>query len=224
MWADAQDDRSVPAEPLQITNHLKFLAATLPSKNLDDDTGKRRFAVYSSILSGHSNDALAYMARRACAELDWFPTPRQCLELLREYTPPTTDKQRALLLCDTFWQKRFEAFIAALKEGSATQDMVDSVSLTWRRIAEEQGYLRYLPEESRHVIRGPNNRIAATEPQAQSGEEHSPRSQPKFCPVCLFDAVSPEAASCRADNCGKAHAVTNDWLRATFEQIGEMRA
>ncbi|OHC93922.1 MAG: hypothetical protein A3H25_02875 [Sphingomonadales bacterium RIFCSPLOWO2_12_FULL_63_15] len=153
VWAEAQCDRPEPAAPLQITNHLKFLAATLPSKNLDDTTGKMRFAVYSSILGDFSNEALAYMARRACAELDWFPTPRQCLDILRDYREPATDRDKALMLCHRFWQGRFEDFIAALKADTATDDDVAAVPETWRKIAMEQGYLRWIADDQVYAIR-----------------------------------------------------------------------
>ncbi len=129
------------------------MAATLPSKSVDDESGKKRVAVYSAILGEFSNDAIAYMARRACAELDWFPTPRQCLNMLQDYRPPATEKQQALQLCYRFWQGRFEDFILALKTDTIDQDAVDTVPGQWKRIAVEQGYLIYLPEEGRYLLR-----------------------------------------------------------------------
>lgn len=152
-WAETQDERLHPASPLQITKHLTFLGATLPSKAQDDTTGKMRFSVYSSILGSYSNDALAYMARRACAELDWFPTPRQCLELIQHYRPPVTDKDEALTLCHRYWQGKFEDFIFDLKHGASDQETVDSVPRRWRKIAMERGFLRWINEEQRYVIR-----------------------------------------------------------------------
>lgn len=152
-WADTFMDRPIVASPLQLTKHLGFMAATLPSKAIDDDSGKMRVAVYTRILEGHSNDALSYMALRACSELDWLPTPRQCLELLQQYRPPTSDRDRALMLCHHFWQGRFEDFIADLQAGTADQSTVDAAPLRWRSIAMERGYLRFMPDENRYVIR-----------------------------------------------------------------------
>ena len=152
-WADAQDDRQKPASPLQITKHLTFLGATLPSKAQDDDSGKMRFAVYSSILAEYSNESLAYMARRACAELDWFPSPRQCMELADQYRPPVSEKEQALALCHRFYQGKFEDFIFDLERGIAEQETVDTVPLQWRKIAMERGFLRWIEEERRYVIR-----------------------------------------------------------------------
>lgn len=152
-WAEAQDDRPRPASILQITKHLTFMAATLPSKGISDDDGKMRVAVYSKILGEFSNDALAYMARRACSELDWFPTPRWCLETVQQYRPPATEKDHALALCHRFFQGKFEDFIFALEHGTADQALVDSVPLQWQKIAMERGYLRWINEEGRYVIR-----------------------------------------------------------------------
>ena len=154
-WADAQDDRQKPASPLQITKHLTFLGATLPSKAQDDDSGKMRFAVYSSILAEYSNESLAYMARRACAELDWFPSPRQCMELADQYRPPVSEKEQALALCHRFYQGKFEDFIFDLERGIAEQETVDTVPLQWRKIAMERGFLRWISEHERYVIRRP---------------------------------------------------------------------
>lgn len=153
LWADSFDDRPKPAAPLQITKHLTFMAATLPSKARDDESGKMQFAVYSSLLGEYSNEALAYMARRACAELDWFPTPRWCLETVQQYRAPATDKDEALTLCHRFWQGKFEDFIFDLERGIAEQETVDAVPLQWRKIAMERGFLRWIEEERRYVIR-----------------------------------------------------------------------
>lgn len=153
LWAEAQDDRPQPASTPQIAKHLAFMSATLPSKATDDDSGKMRVAVYSRILGDFSNDALAYMARRVCAELDWFPTPRQCLEILRDYREPPTEKDEALSLCHRFWQGRFEDYIAALQAGEMDQEAIDSAPLQWRKIAMERGYLLWIPDEQRYVIR-----------------------------------------------------------------------
>ncbi|MGK2908762.1 MAG: hypothetical protein ACSLE1_03035 [Sphingobium sp.] len=163
-WAEAQDDRPQPASILQVTKHLTFLAATLPSKAIDDETGKMRVAVYSRILGEFSNDALAYMARKACETLDWFPTPRQCLEILQGYRAPVTERSEALSLCHRFWQGRFEEFIFDLKNRAISQEAVDTVPLQWRKIAMEQGYLRYRPDEDRYVIFVP--KAVAIEAQA----------------------------------------------------------
>lgn len=152
-WAESVDDRPRPASPLQITRHLTFMAATLPSKSQDDESGKMRFAVYSSLLGGYSDAALAYMARRACKELDWFPTPRWCLDVVQQYRPIPSDKDQALALCHQFWQGRFEDFFSDLESGIAEQETVDTVPLRWRRIALERGFLKWDEDGRRYALR-----------------------------------------------------------------------
>lgn len=155
VWAMSQDDAPIVASPGQLSRHLEFMAATLPTKALDEEGGKKRVAVYARILGDYSNGALAYMTRKACETLDWFPTPRQCLDILREYRDPATDRDKALTLCHRFWQGRFEGFIAALKAGTATDADVDAAPANWRAIAMEQGHLRWINEQERYVIRCP---------------------------------------------------------------------
>lgn len=147
-WADAEDDRPEPASANQIGKHLAFMSATLPSKSSDEDSGKMRFAVYSRILGEFSNHALAYMARKACETLDWFPTPRQCLEILQGYRAPPTEKDDALQLCHRFWQGKFEDWFAAVQDGNVDQDTIDNAPKQWRMIAMERGLLRLMPDGS----------------------------------------------------------------------------
>ena len=154
-WAEAQDDRPAPASVTQLARHLEYLAATLPRQGTDEETGEKRTAVYARILGGYSNDALAYMARKACETLNWFPTPKQCLDILQGYRAPTSEKDQALSLCHRFQQGRFEEFVADLQADRATQDDVDAAPLQWRKIAMERGHLRWIEEQQRYVIRRP---------------------------------------------------------------------
>jgi hypothetical protein len=144
-WANALPaDRPNTATQDQIERHLEFLAATLPSRAIDDESGKRRFAVYVSLLDGFSNDALAHMARRACETCDWFPTPKQCLELAREYHSGPGAKAVALTHCSAFDHQCFEQWIAALGEGGEIGD----VPQRWIDIAVTRNVLRRMPDNS----------------------------------------------------------------------------
>lgn len=154
-WADEQSDAPTPATLNQLARHLEYLAVTLPRQTADDETGEKRTAVYARLLGGYPNDALAFMSRKACETLNWFPTPKQCLDILATYRAPATEKEQALTLCHRFWQGRFEDFIALLKAGTATQADVDAVPMQWRKIAMERGHLRWIEEEKRNVIRRP---------------------------------------------------------------------
>lgn len=128
------------------------MAATLPSKAVDDDAGKMRVAVYSRLFEGYSNEALAYMARIACERCDWFPTPRQCLDILANYRSPTSDREIALGYCHDFTQRHFEFWLSRISDGTADQATIMEPPEQWRRIAVERGYLRFVPPD-RYVVR-----------------------------------------------------------------------
>jgi len=138
-----------PASKEQITKHLEFLASTLPSKSVDDAAGKKRFAVYVSMLLGFSNEALTYMSRQVCATLNWFPTPHQCLHLAKEYRAPASEKKAVLLACDRFDQRAFEEWVAALP-GVEEPDL--NVPAFWINSALTRALLRKL-DDGRIVTR-----------------------------------------------------------------------
>jgi len=130
------------------------MSAALPSKGLDEVTGKMKVAVYASLLGSYSNEALAFMARSACMTLDWFPTPRQCLELIADYRPPVSPQEIALRLCSDFTNEQFERWMINLREGQPIGDVPEQ----WKRIAVEQGPLRRLTDGtyvSRVLYQGP---------------------------------------------------------------------
>lgn len=161
-WADGEPDGHEPASIEELAKHLQFLNSTLPRQAADAEAGKKRTAVYARILGSFSSDALAFMTRRACETLDWFPTPHQCLDILKDYQEPATDKQIALSLCQNFWQTRMDEFLASLRDGAANQSDVDAVPQQWLMVAMERGYLRLI-EDGAFVIR--SNGLAATADQ-----------------------------------------------------------
>jgi hypothetical protein len=145
-WANAQPVTRTPAATQdQIERHLEFIAATLPSRAIDDESGKRRFAVYVSLLTGHTNEALARMARRACETLDWFPTPKQCLELAGEMPRPgNSAAAQAIRDCEQFTHDRFNRWIAELPEA----DEIGDVPQRWIDIAIARNLIRRQPDKS----------------------------------------------------------------------------
>ena len=157
-WARSQPaSRPTTASRDQIEQHLEFLAATLPSKAIDTETGKRRFAVYVSLLDGLSNKALVHMSRRACETLDWFPTPKQCLELAREWTPGRSEAAQALLDCDHYDQAAFDLWIAALPTGGEIGDAPQR----WIDIAVARNAIRRAPDGALTIRRTPQKDMAA---------------------------------------------------------------
>ncbi len=155
-WAQATPvERQPPAGREALAKHLSFMAAALPSKGLDEMTGKMKVAVYASLLGEFSNEALAFMARAACQTLDWFPTPRQCLDLIADYRPPVSDQETALRLCQDYTSESFERWIGNVIDGQPIGDVPDQ----WKRIAVEQGAMRRLNDGSyvsRALYHGPS--------------------------------------------------------------------
>lgn len=148
---------AAPATHDQLARHLEFMQAALPSRANDAETGRKRFAVYATILSGKSNEALAFMARRACETLEWFPSPKQCLDILAEYRPPAPPQSHALIACRQFTAARFDEWLAALRDGGEVGDVPER----WQRIAVEQGVMRRLEDGtmvSRSLYNGPPRR------------------------------------------------------------------
>lgn len=142
-WANAQPPQFIPAATQeQIERHLEFLAATLPSKNVDEESGRLRFAVYVSMLGTFSNEALKHMARRACEEYNWFPTPRQCIELASEHSEPTPAATYALAQCNRFDHSQFEEWIDGIGEELPSLDVPDH----WIEIALTRTLLRRTDE------------------------------------------------------------------------------
>lgn len=160
-WALAAPVTPAPAASVdQLARHLDFMAAALPSRGNDAETGKKRAAVYASLLAGQSNEALAFMARKACATLEWFPTPAQCLAILAEYRPRQSEQATALLTCDRFTKRTFDTWLDALARGGAIGDVPDQ----WKRIAVERGALRRLDGGvfvSRALYHGPARNLLA---------------------------------------------------------------
>jgi hypothetical protein len=136
---------SIPVETRELAKQLQFIEATLPSKNTDEQSGQMRTAVYARILGGYTKEALTYMTERVCKELDWFPTPRQCLQILDAYTPPASKKDKALQICANHTQARFDEFVMSLRCNEPVE--LKDKPERWLRIAEAQGYLRFADGE-----------------------------------------------------------------------------
>jgi hypothetical protein len=154
-WAESLPLDQQPAAPQErIEQHLAFMAATLPSQAVDDESGRRRFAVYVTLLSGFSDEALKHMARTACQTLRWFPVPIQCLELARAYRAPAGEREATLRICHDFAQRAFQRWLANISEGQPIGDVPEQ----WLRIAVERGPLRRLTNGSfvsRALYHGP---------------------------------------------------------------------
>lgn len=154
-WADAVGPQpETPATVEQINRHMMFLKATLPSQQKGELAGQMQASVFTSILSGYSDAALNHMVRRVCETHDWFPTPKACLDALKDWVPPVSDQETALRLCQDFATSQFDRWLTNVTNGQPVGDVPDQ----WPRIAVEQGILRRLSDGSyvsRALYHGP---------------------------------------------------------------------
>ncbi|MBA4306433.1 MAG: hypothetical protein C0429_06810 [Sphingopyxis sp.] len=139
----AMPSDEVPADPAFIARKLEYVAATLPFKNVDQRAGQKRMAVYIRILSGYSEEAVSFMAINACKLHDWFPTPRQCIEILESYVPPQSKRDDILKICAAHVENSFDAFKKSLATGTVEPAAINSRPQRWLRILVEQGLLRF---------------------------------------------------------------------------------
>lgn len=160
-WADAiGPQREQAATFEQINRHMAFLKATLPSQQRNALAGQMQASVFTDLLQGYSDAALGYMVRRICETHDWFPTPKACIDALKDWVAPVSEQETALRLCQDFATSQFDRWLTNVGAGQPIGDVPDQ----WVRIAVEQGVLRRLANGS-HVARalyhGPQRHVVA---------------------------------------------------------------
>lgn len=117
----------------------------LPRRGDDEATGKLRVAIYRRMLGQHSKEAIMFMTERAIATLDWFPTPKQCLDILAQWKRNDGDvhnRARAAAMVRDELRARFDDTMAALERRDLDQDQIDALSPRMRDIGVERGFLR----------------------------------------------------------------------------------
>jgi len=152
--SSAQTTRIEPnANGRYVVNRIEYLEATLPTRSTDRKAGQQRTAVYIKFLSGYSRDALTWMTDEVFKRHDWFPTVRQCLEILGEYVEPVEHRDDTLIEAQSR-QAAFETWFANISDGQPIGDVEDR----WIRIAIERGPIRRLEDGSlvlRALYQGP---------------------------------------------------------------------
>lgn len=140
---------AIPAPPApratrsQILDMIEHLDASLPSQNADEGSAEKRISVLANILAEYTADEVAFMARTAVKTLKWFPTVVECLEIIKRYRAPATEQEIALSDCRHFLQAKLEAFRVDMAEG---KPIAGDIPERWKRIAENDGSLRLLPD------------------------------------------------------------------------------
>lgn len=147
--ANAPLPRPEPCDPAHFAKSMRALSL-LPSRADDETKGELRLAIYQRMLGRNTNGAISYMVERALAELNWFPSPKQCLDILADYREPLSDERRcrdmAIGLIESEKRARFGDTMVALSRREIHGDALDALPEQWKIIAVEKGYLRLAPD------------------------------------------------------------------------------
>lgn len=143
------------AEPKDVQQHLRVMDAALPRRARDENSGRLMVAAYTRMLSDKPAEALAFLTRTALAELDWFPTVKQCLAILSRFErrdEHTERKRIARNLEERELARRRELFFARLAAGELSQERIDQLP---RHIVDEgrrRSLLRWDDDVQRFVL------------------------------------------------------------------------
>jgi len=141
------------------------MRSNLPMEKMSARAGAIKVRTLTDFLADYSGAALADLAVKAIKRLRWFPSVRDCLDILDEERPPVSDQQIALRLCQDYQTERFDEWFAGLRAGREVGDVPDQ----WKRIAIERGALRRLADGSiviRATYYGPFKSYQAAEAKA----------------------------------------------------------
>ncbi len=143
--ANAPLPRPEPCDPAHFAKCMRSLSL-LPSRADDETKGELRLAIYQRMLGNYPNGAISYLVETALAELNWFPSPKQCLDILRGWNAPITEERRSRDLAANLIARekrmRFEEAMEALERRELTGEALDALPQRWKLIAVERGFLR----------------------------------------------------------------------------------
>lgn len=119
----------------------------LPSRADDEVTGKLRHGIYQRLMDQYPRAAIAFMVETAMKRFDWFPTPRQCLEILAEWRDrdAVEHKHRTTMAASAVRQEkqaRLADIMDALDRRALDQAAIDALPQRVREIGAERGFLR----------------------------------------------------------------------------------
>jgi hypothetical protein len=117
----------------------------LPRRADDEVKGELRLNLYRRMIGHYPREAMSFLAEQSLATLDWFPSPKQCLDILARWVRKDADVQRqasALRMVRAERQARFDDVMRALERREVDQDGIDALSVNVRVVAAERGFLR----------------------------------------------------------------------------------
>lgn len=143
--ANAPLPRPEPCDPSHFAKCMRSLSL-LPSRADDETKGELRLAIYQRMLGNYPNAAISYLVERALAELNWFPSPKQCLDILVDWREPISNERRwrdlAINMIECEKRLRFEDAMAAMERRELDGAALEALPQRWKLIAVERGYLR----------------------------------------------------------------------------------
>lgn len=158
-------------QPCDEAHFVKCLALMdiLPRRNDDTLTGRARIALMRRHLGGFSSEAISYLAQTATARCHWFPTPAECLEILRDWPNRDRDgalRQKARHLIQRELNHRMDETVARLAERALDQNEIDALPEMPKRIASEKGYLWAWPD-GRFTVRRDRSVMSPEDAEAE---------------------------------------------------------
>lgn len=135
---------AVPCAEAEFAKLMRTMS-TMASRADDETTGKLRLAVLRRVVGHYPREAIAYLVETAITTLDWFPSPKQCLDILKGWTRNDEAVQRqasAIKLVRAERQARFDEVLGALERRELDQAAIDALSPRMRIVGAERGFLR----------------------------------------------------------------------------------
>ncbi len=119
--------------------------AILPRRADDGAKGELRAAVYQRMLGHYPRQALGFMVETALVELEWFPSVKQCLDILGRWErrdDAVRAQREAGNAARAEGRARFRDTMAALECRELDQAAIDAMPQRMREIGAERGFLR----------------------------------------------------------------------------------
>lgn len=142
--AESPPPALLPCDGEEFTK-LILTMSTMARRADDEATGKLRLAILRRVIGHHPREAIAYLVEKAITTLEWFPSPKQCLDILAGWKRSDEAVQRqasAIRLVRAERQARFDEIMHRLEQRQLDQAAIDALSDKIRIVAAERGFLR----------------------------------------------------------------------------------
>lgn len=136
----------IPCDAADFAKLMRSLSI-LPSRADDEVTGKLRLSIYHRMMGHYPRAAIAFMVETAMAKYDWFPTPKQCLDILADWRDrdAVVHRHRVAMAASAVRQERQARIgdvMGALDRRELDQDQIDALPERMQQIGVERGFLR----------------------------------------------------------------------------------